>query len=737
MIRRTIPILSSGLPRGVWDPKQHNHKHIDSYAKAISDRRNWPAKRWSVGLEPRVMDDWGQFSLRNLAYAYNGKLRACSNFPEMVPLYQEMKMRGVKVDTDTLNVLLSRGARFSQLKTEDFFLLFDELLSLGARPDLAVVEIMHTVLEQAFQLDPRWRETRRCQLIDLYDNLCREEIERLGTEGLMDLCAQEFHHYHKNVTSLKGKISVCTWQRYIAHMDSAERLFSELATFLKSYVPIESASDFPVTEIRYINNVQVPQLYKVAALLQRPDSSVNVNREQFAHDLDINEVFLSAAWRIVDAPLATRLSRGDETALMLLLEKFVRETGVLCTSDLLAQMMDVCKYCPTWDMERPAMRLYQCSYFGSAVKDSPMREIWVSEVEMTLDGRVVGRYLASRNPWGTLKYHMSGGGRFEEFGVMLREGSGEERMGLHNAEVSLSRRGKGLLSEEALAEEAAEARQKGDGDEDGGNSKDSSNGEKSQSSSNSSRATVVYSSASVYERWGSVKAVVERSGVLPSLSQETDTNNNSRPNQRYDNVAQTKLFSSLSRSQQADSISEVYNGMFIFLRNMFLEERYPFTEEYLRLNGAPNIDPAAHNRRAGRRVGDVAISRNMTLEACDAIFSILADVKRQMDMEIIQFNNNNTSSKFVDNTSGNAASDAATSSTSVQLEPELEGWESMLVVLKNMLDFLLAKREYESEAGKAVIEDLFARVSELRNEILQESREKYNGRFRVLWLQEV
>lgn len=50
-----------------------------------------------------------------------------------------MKLRKVKVDVDTMNIMLNRAARYERMEVDDMFMLFDEMLSLGVRPDLASV----------------------------------------------------------------------------------------------------------------------------------------------------------------------------------------------------------------------------------------------------------------------------------------------------------------------------------------------------------------------------------------------------------------------------------------------------------------------------------------------------------------------------------------------------------------------------------------------------------------------
>lgn len=678
----TTLLLAPAIPVATWDPKHHNHKFVDSYAKAVADRRQWPAKKWAVGIEPRVKSDWNQFSLRNLAYQYNGRLRASSNFPEMIPIYTEMKIRGVKMDTDTMTVMLSRGARFTPITANDLFLLFDEMLSLGAKPDIAVIEVLHTVLDHApTETTGTWFESKRQKLIAHYDQLCAEEVLRLGEKGYGMLLASQVARYRKNVAALDGRLSTLTWKQYLSVIPTVEQLFEELANFLHEYVPKDLANDFPRTEMRFTGTTTIPHLYRHSVLTRPTNRPAGAEegllfsermsyRSQFADDLAINEVMLSALHRFIDTPLETRLPRSDETALLLLFEKFVKSTGVLITADLAAQMMEVCKFATTFSNEAAAQRIYQMAFHGSAVPNSPFRLSW-KLAEYGVDGRVLGRFLAARNPWGSVMFDISNKGTFGNFSSALDVNSDESTS----------------ASDEATKETS-----------DGTDNKAEGTTTRTPSAKESSNS-VLFTAAAVRERWESVQRAVNNSSVLDLTT-----------------------FVAAKQPIDVDAIMEVYTGQACFLRNMFLEERYPPTEEHLRAAGQLNTDPDAYNK-SSRRVS--VASRSMTIEACKEIFEALHGLKRAMDMQITE------ARSTVSETTLNPTA------APVELVPELECWESMLLVSKHMLDFLLSRRDQSGHAGRQVSDELFKRVASFRHELLEESKDKYGGRFKILWLQEM
>ena len=108
----------------------------------------------------------------------------------------------------------------------------------------------------------------------------------------------------------------------------------------------------------------------------------------------------------------------------------------------------------------------------------------------------------------------------------------------------------------------------------------------------------------------------------------------------------------------------------------------------------------------------------MTVEACQVIFSCLKETKDKMDLHI-------------------SACQASGWLGVKEAIPELEAWETILTTCTHMLDFLVTKRDQESEAVRDVISRLFKEVGKFRAKMLEESRTRFDGRFKMLWLQEM
>ena len=212
--------MAALIPREAWDPAHHNPKWVDSYADPVASRREWPGRQWIVGLNPKTPKEFLSHSMRNLAYEYNASLRACSSFPEMLSFYKEMMVRGVKMDVDTMYVILSRAARFPGITPEQIFSLWDEMLMHGARPDFATTEVLQTVitvLEDEHGMKP-FHTLRKRQLIDTYSILCCKEMHRLGSRGHYSLMQQIFHRCRDNVAALQSMLSFDCYSIYISYI---------------------------------------------------------------------------------------------------------------------------------------------------------------------------------------------------------------------------------------------------------------------------------------------------------------------------------------------------------------------------------------------------------------------------------------------------------------------------------------------------------------------------------------
>ena len=615
MIRRCVLCLAGAFPRQSWDPLQHNSRWVDSYAKAVSDRRSWPAKKYSVGLEPRTPREWLEFSYRNLAYAYNGAMRACATFPEMIPYYQEMKHRGVKVDVDTMFVLLSRGARYHRMTIEDLFELHDELLSLGARPDIAIVEIMHTAFEQrAGTLDPAWSDWRREQLVEEYESLAKEDIARLGPRRFEALLREQFARYRKGITSLGFRVCPDVWEQYVAQIRSSNALLEEVANFLWDYAPDEEQTPFVL--LRAIN-VRVPILGPIlrsaAKNAEKQDATpvqTSGTTGPYGAECDINRVLLAAVERVVDYPLQSS-TKMDARGLVFALVTIMWKAEVLMGPDFIAQAMDAVKH----DREDPArqdsdaMKYLRFAYAGAPRVDRGIRASWWG-LGTVVDARVIGRYIAARDPWSSSRFAIGRSGTYETF-----------------------------PSARAAASNVA-----------------------SNSSDLTSSALTLYRPDDVDMRVSDVRKLLKNSEVFL------------RP-----------------QKEPQDGV-EVYTGMMAFLRRMVLSQ-------------PRNIDVAA------------------------AVFRHMQDVKSELDAYCEK----------------------------MHVEPELECWESFLLITKTTLDAIVLSSNpadkprqaaspatgansqgAQEDAGSAqhLQGSFFDAVSKFREDFLRETKERFSGRFSVLWLQE-
>lgn len=590
-MRRNTVLLASAIPRHVWDPTRHNPNWPDSYGTEIADRRHWPAKKWSVGLEPRTPSEWLQYSKRNLAYAYNGTLRACSSFPEMVKYYQEMKQRGVKVDLDTMNIILTRAARYEKIEVEDIFQLFDELVELGAKPDIATAETLHTVWEGSKASAADWREARRRHLVALYNALAEEDIARYGKQNADHLLAAQIGRYRTNLKGLNASLSPSVHKKYLAHLNLSKFLVSEVNSFLWEFVEDNHA---------FVNidalNIQVPF---VASVLKRPTPrSDNISLTQF-EDSDVCSVILSAVERLVDSPMDIK-SPAQERMTLLSLIALTTSSGVLVTSDLMAQMMEVAKFSKVDDVTRDkdATRLLSLALRGSHSKrDDEQREKWLA-IAQPCDGRVVGRYLAARDPWGELRIAPQGF-NFPKYAV---------------AEASSTMPLDATTSSDAAANK-------------------------------SSTRTL----ADLQQRWADAQSLVQRAEAL----------------QGHDKAASV----------------EVFTGLTVFLKHLCY----------------------------GRAGGSSFAGNGITVDMCTSIFTYLKETKLQLDAYCAEH----------------------------QVEPELECWESMVQILRSMLDFVALQRRHKSNAPNVeALDSLFKEIAEFRSGVLDESLTRFQGRFRMLWLQE-
>ncbi|TPP47759.1 hypothetical protein CGC21_1705 [Leishmania donovani] len=650
MLRRSFFVLAPSIPRSVWDPAHYNENWVDSYSTSIADRRHWPAKKWSIGLEPRTPRDWLRFSYRNLAYAYNGALRACAAFPEMLVYYKEMKQRGVKVDVDTLNALLSRAARYEHIQVDDVFLLFDELTALGARPDIASVETLHTVLEHAAHQPPEWRETRRRQLVELYQYLALEEIERLAPHRVDALLSAQIARLRGNLKQLNASLSPSVYRRYFAVIDLGETLIQEVHNFLWEYVGADHAAmDVPSLQLR------IPF---VASVMKRPLATADpaqVKATDF-EDTDVCSVLLAAVERCVDGDFHDRRPVSERRMYLALLT-MLTSSGVLYSADLMAQMMDVVKYSrDDRGRDRDAQRLLRYALRGSsAADDAAYRELWRA-VAPPVDARVVGRYLASRDPWSPVHICYDRSFQFRAF-PELQQITQSQSSGSSTdspAAAASTAAGAGSSSTAAAAAEPEKALE--------------------GVSAGLPPSTVAAKTAeALQQRWDDVRKLIDITGVLKLGA----------------GLKSARAGSAAPTQEAAQQAMEVFTGAAAFLRGV----------------------------ATGCRYGELADA--LAIQAFDVWHRLLQCVQQlRQDME--QF----MAQQY--------------EAHGLQVEPEFECWEAMLVVLRCILDFCLVHtQQYGRTAGGGMAENLFQESAQLRAQLVEESRTRFNGRMRILWLQEV
>lgn len=687
MLRRSAaPILATAVPRHVWDPTHHNQRWVDSYAKPISDRRVWPSKVYSIGLEPQTPSDWLHFSLRNLAYAYNAALRECATFGRMVPLYQEMKRRGVKMDTDTMFIMLSRAARQDSMDPADVCSLFEEMKVLGAKPDLAVAEVLHTLLDHSLGCPAAWQMAQRSRLAEVYISLLEDDITTLGAKGGHDkLLLTQFQRYRVNVASLSqwkpcknvteahnsdlasplassnspsttattsasATLSACTVMTTAAlriPVDCYVRLIHQLqdvvdiAAAMVHYLTdaVQSAvrrgllsPDKAAQVVAKVGPIAIPS-FGLAAQRQSHDMG---SPTDFADDQDANRLFVAALERTVDLDLPPMQERQAAQ----LISQISWQSGTLTTSDYQAQLFDIIKFhgrtIPDTvpNAKAPVMSvqekdLFAMNMWGRAVRGG-VRTVprpWIIR-SLHLDARVVGRYVASRDPWSPSRIE--------------------------------------LVS-------AAAAVQKPSPDGSGGKAAPSRPSFPPFDERHGRDA------AGVDERWNDVTQFVR--GRLTAIARAGPTTSSgvSKDDLSHFTVA---------------GADEVFTGLALYLRGL--------------VDGAPNSVPVAA-----------------------AVFDKVQRLRNDLD-------------GCVSSSQGAVAA----GQLAAPLEPELECWEAMLVTLRHIMDVTTLQRgglasgdaagaAGGTEEGRKQTESLFRDAANLRAQLVDESRTRFNGKFKVLWLQEI
>lgn len=649
MLRRTAFAWAVSIPRSVWDPAHYNPNWPDSYSNDIADRRQWPAKKWSIGLEPRTPREWLRFSYRNLAYAYNGALRACHTFPEMLIYYREAKLRGVRLDVDTLNILLTRAARYEHIHVDDIFMLFDELTDLGARPDVSSVETLHTVLEHSASKPFEWREARRRQLVELYNRLAMEEINRLAPHKVDALLAQQLARIRKNLQQLQASLSPSVYRRYFAVIDNAETLLREVHNFLWEFV----SPDHPALDIASLQK-RIPF---VASVMRRPSLKTDPTtlKPTDFEDTDVCAVLLAAVERCVDGEFHDA-RQVSERRMYLSLLTMLTSSGVLYTADLVAQMMDIIKYSRLADRrEEDAMRLLRYALRGSSASDDEAyRNLW-QQVERVVDPRVVGRYLSCRDPWSPMQFCHDDQLAFRSFPA-----------------------GQLVSSTASTSPTGAPAEDNGGGVSRATSSEVTDFDSAQHEGAPRRRLTELRTAEGLQLRWENVKALIDKTQVLE--------------------VAADGPLGSGGGTHM-----EVFTGLTVFLRSVATGQRYGPLATVMATQAVG--DGVPHEAGTTGLFAD-----DLALDVWECLFACLKEAHADME-------------RFI------AAHDG--------VEPDFECWEAMLIVLRCLMDrCVLHTQQHGKEAGGGAAERLFTEAAAMRHTLLEESLTRFDGRMRILWLQE-
>ncbi|CAD2221931.1 hypothetical protein, conserved [Angomonas deanei] len=661
MMRRNSFWLATTIPRSVWDPKHHNPNWSDSYAADIAARRHWPAKKWSVALEPRTPTEWLQFSHRNLAYAYNGALRACSSFPEMVTYYNEMKQRGVKVDVDTLNVILTRAARYEHIETDDIFLLFDEMTALGARPDIAVVETLHTVLEHSASKPFEWREARRRQLVELYNHLAVEEIARLKGYRANALLAAQLQRIRGNLRELSASLSPSVYKQYFPVIESGTLLLQELHHFLWEFV----SPDHPAMEVPSLQ-LRIPH---IGTVMKRPpvNAAPGTIKATDFEDTDVCSVILAAVERSIDMDLHDERPIS-ERRLYLSLLSMLTLSGVLYTADLIAQLMELVKYSvDDRSRDTDAQRLLRYALRGSsAAHDEEYRRLWKT-VEKVVDARTVGRYIAARDPWSTMRICYDEKFSFRSYPppqlVAAHKTEGEGKKPATEQESTTSQ--EAVLKPTENVEGVNAELMVGEIQEDVNPTKPAEgSNEKEDTNNNSTSKAEIKTVEGLKLRWDDVKRLIEKTGAL-------------------------------SDPRSAPHAMEVFTGQMVFLRVAATGYRYGTRAAAFTTQAAGDLAGEEQHFTEGVHI-------TVWIQLLQCITEVHADMEKYI-------------------------ADHPTA------EPEFECWESMLILLRCILDYSASQVQH---GGGAEAQKLFDTAAALRSRLVEESLTRFNGRMRILWLQE-
>jgi len=675
MLRRSARLAVSSVPRASWDPKHHDARWVDSYAKPAVDRRTWPAKVFSIVPEPQTPTEFLHYSKRNLAYAYNAAIRACSTFPETIELYNEMKARGAEVDLDTAFAMLSRAARYERMTPEDVFLLSDELRALGARFDITVIEVLHTVWDHSAAASPQWREARRRELVDEYNRLANDDIARYGEQGHAALMVQQLSRYARDVAQLGGTLRYDVYQRMFAQITDWRMLAPQLVAMLQA----RAGPDAPTVSLNVgTATLEIPV---VGELLRRKSDAEDAvqpwarsglpplpagepHGPQFYEDVQLNKAFLAAIERVADAGFFEHAATGlGDRGLAQQLFLVAWYSKAMITADVFAQLMDIVRFSADDGGRRgmAARGIFRRAFRAANMERTADLVQWCDTMK-PLDARVVARYLMAVDPW-------------ENEGFDLGQVPGKEE-----GKMTLGFKKFGSAPKQAKEASQADALE---------------NAAKTDESAAEGASAVApvpgtrkqgLTGRDVDERMASVRRTIQRFvGAGTKAKERKDGDENSAE------AAILQAKKARMNAYMEPNGMQLVTAQLVFLR---------------RLVASANV------------AGNVEVMQRVVF--------YLREVKVELD-------------ELCDAPAVAAASTAGASEETPLAEgPETEAWESLLAALRVVLDSTAARTASgkSTRDGKAAADKCFAEANELRTQVVNESKTRFGGKFRMLWLEE-
>ncbi|ESL07968.1 hypothetical protein TRSC58_04337 [Trypanosoma rangeli SC58] len=418
--------------------------------------------------------------------------------------------------------------------------------------------------------------------------------------------------------------------------------------------------------------------------MRRPDADANAQLVKFTdfEDADVCSVFLAAAERAVDVDLHD-VRPVSERRIFLSLLTMLSYSGVLYTSDLMAHLMEMVKY-STHGAARDsdAQRVLRYAIRGSsAAQDEVYRSLW-HKVETVADSRVVGRYIGAREPWSPTRVCFDERGIFRSYPPLVQAAAKKSSTGDANTtsgttvgEGEEQRHERQRMSRELAAHKGGTEDEMVEGVR-GAVVAETADGAGSKEAALQAASHGEQRTVEALNlRWSDMRRLLERTGALTSP-----------PTERH--PQQEKM--------------EVFTGIAVYLRTLATGRRYGGVKEEAEATGSTTPAESREQALFATGYGPGVWVR---------IFELVQEVRHDME-------------RFI------------TDNAAHHVEPEFECWEALLVTLRCILDFCVLLTQEQGKEKRAAVGELFERAMKLRNELVEESRTRFGGRMRILWLQE-